>query len=77
MDTLASGVVMSTPRALCAVSEDRQWLVVLEKIVRTLRWCIYRYHEGRRDPWKWHGDRLDTGQDAHEVLRAFLAGRTA
>lgn len=68
MDTLASGVVVSA-RALVALSEDRQWLVVLDH----QRWSLLE-----RDWGSYHLITTfeDTGQDAHEVLREFLEGRS-
>jgi hypothetical protein len=68
MDTLASGAVVM-PRALVAISEDRKFLVVLHEPV----WIVYE------DRPKGYLPRRDiilyTGQDAHEVLAAFLADR--
>ena len=67
--------IVNQPRALVALSEDRQWLVIQAKTV-----------DGR-SKWRfWKRDRQclsysldtsiryveDTGQDAHEVLREFL-----
>lgn len=70
-------VEMTQPRALVALSEDRQWLVVLFPNVHKLRdmWAILRC--------KWDGDFTrwdtvaDTGQDAHAVLAALLSQQEA
>lgn len=71
------------PRALVALSEDRQWLVVLEPE----RWSgfgVYRreWMSGTfatSGYWHWvrakRGYAEDTGQSADEVLAAFLEGR--
>ena len=68
------------PRATCALSADRQWLVVLEPPSRWQRefrgqHCFY--------VWARRGSRMslhkllgpDTGQNANEVLAQFLEGR--
>ena len=65
------------PRALVALSEDRQWLVVLD--VHGV-WNVMGKRFGQATHgfwWKSEGDIEDTGQDAHEVLAAFLEGRNA
>ena len=56
------------PRAIVALSEDRQWLVVLFPNVHKLRdmWAILRC--------KWDTV-ADTGQDAHAVLAEWMAGQ--
>lgn len=72
----AKSVLETTqPRALVALSEDRQWLVVLDCHGR---WSIMgkRFGQAAHGFW-WTGvvDIEDTGQSAHEVLREFLEGR--
>ncbi|TXH50922.1 MAG: hypothetical protein E6Q97_19405 [Desulfurellales bacterium] len=64
----------SVPRALCAVSEDRQWLVVVEDSDWRVR---KRDGEGRYVPPDEDGGWwvIDTGQDAHAVLASWLEGR--
>ena len=59
-------------RALSAVSEDRQWLVVLYE-GEAMGWQIYQFRwDGFTfEPCCWEED---TGQDAHEVLAAWLEG---
>ena len=66
-------------RALVALSEDRQWLVVLEHnehgAVHKERWHVYHYHPHFVNPWHWSSSRDDTGQSADEVLRDWMEGR--
>lgn len=79
------------PRAVVAISEDRQWLVVLNpepfgwgEDQQSLWWSTYHW-DSESMLWAYEyppGDRRvtsrgirDTGQDAHEVLREFLEGR--
>ena len=66
-------------RALVALSEDRQWLVVNERWPHGTFFMIYRWdvQPNMVEPWRWVDKEDDTGQDAHEVLREFLAGREA
>lgn len=74
------------PRALVAISEDRQWLVVLDADAVRPRgiegprcFTIYEHeYVGSVYPVRTFTAREwyeDTGQDAHEVLAAFLASR--
>lgn len=58
------------PRALVALSEDRQWLVVL----RDGYWTMYQ-HAGYVDDYQMWADLSDTGQDAQDVLAQFLERR--
>jgi hypothetical protein len=76
MDTLASGAVVM-PRALVAISEDRQWLVVLEDVFSNGgAWVIYRDAEDDvKRPWVLEAWRDDTGQSAESVLAGWLEGR--
>lgn len=65
------------PRALVALSEDRQWLVVLD--VKNV-WNVMEKRYGQATHgfwWKSVQDIRDTGQDAQDVLAAFLEGRDA
>lgn len=59
-------------RAVVAISDDRQWLVVLPKAIKQWRGC--RLNE-LGDVMQQYGLDKDTGQDAWDVLAAFLAGR--
>ena len=63
-------------RAVVAVSDDRQWLVVLTP---EGRWSLAGWglnHSGHH-MWVTVRDIEDTGQDAHEVLREWMEGRDA
>lgn len=67
----------SEPRALVALSEDRQWLAVLD--VKNV-WNVMEKRYGQATHgfwWKSVQDIRDTGQDAQDVLAAFLEGRDA
>lgn len=63
------------PRAIVALSEDRQWLVVLKQS----RWFALwdREYALLMVPQYEVFERVadDTGQDAHDVLAAWLDGR--
>lgn len=61
------------PRALVALSEDRQWLVVRFE----LGFETFRLVNEAGKPFGFFAERWtnDTGQDAHEVLAAWLEGR--
>jgi hypothetical protein len=64
-------------RALVAISEDRQWLVVLEDVFSNGgAWVIYRDAEDDvKRPWVLEAWRDDTGQSAKSVLAGWLEGR--
>jgi hypothetical protein len=64
-------------RALVAISEDRQWLVVLEDVFSNGgAWVIYRDAEDDvKRPWVLEAWRDDTGQSAESVLAGWLEGR--
>lgn len=70
-------------RAVVAISEDRQWLVVLHPELRRFRFYgmddfgAYKpFHAIVRPLPAGRTSYLDdTGQDAHEVLAAWLEGR--
>ena len=67
-----------TPRALVALSEDRQWLVVLmpgPESEGQHYWHFIRWLNGESSFWDHDEFWADTGQDANEVLAAFLEGR--
>lgn len=70
---------VSQPRALCALSEDRQWLVVLAPEPwagqTKLHWHVVHWESSEDGFWEQDHFWEDRGQDAHEVLRAFLEGR--
>ncbi|MCA9880740.1 MAG: hypothetical protein KC442_23245 [Thermomicrobiales bacterium] len=65
-------------RALVALSEDRQWLVVLgaEPDAEGRHWWRFIRWIGGGDGF-WEHDEFwqDTGQDAHAVLATWLEGR--
>ena len=67
---------VSKPRAVVALSDDRQWLVVLTP---QGHWDVlgqgYAYY--RNSVWVSLNSSADTGQDAHEVLREWMEGRDA
>lgn len=65
------------PRALVALSEDRQWLVVLDPEPEDWDEMHFNLFHFSRRWWTWEHELLinDTGQDAHEVLEKFLEGR--
>ncbi len=63
------------PRALVALSEDRQWLAVLD--VKNV-WNVMEKRYGQATHgfwWKSVQDIRDTGQDAHAVLAEWIAGQ--
>lgn len=64
------------PRAMSAISEDGQWLVVIEELDGVDQWCKYR-HAGSWSPisWLFQSSIPDTGQDANDVLRELMEGR--
>jgi hypothetical protein len=59
-------------RAVVALSEDRQWLVVLRPAGD---WMVHHWIELNQS---WYARQFipDTGQSADEVLDAWLEGRT-
>ena len=59
-----------TPRALVALSEDRQWLVVLSDATNN-PWSVYRHSPG--DTYLLWACKPDTGQGADAVLADWLA----
>ncbi len=66
-----------TDRAVVAISEDRQWLVTMEP---QSKWTPsepprFSVLEWRGVEWRLIRWVEDTGQDAHEVLAAFLRER--
>ena len=64
------------PRAIVALSEDRQWLVVLNPSDRVSPvWFIYKWCHACPRAWTYETWRENTGQDAHDVLAAWLDGR--
>lgn len=66
-----------TPRALVALSEDGQWLVVTTIGVSEAVWiAMQQIGSGMTMRYEFRFILADdTGQDAHAVLAAFLAGR--
>jgi ribosomal protein S27AE len=63
------------PRALVAISEDRHWLVTHEANEMPLHFAVWRRAGSHVIGWIFERYVEDTGQDAHEVLAAFLADR--
>ena len=65
----------SKPRAVVAISDDRQWLVVLNSSSPDVQasWNVYKRDWTGDYACDYHERQLDTGQDAHEVLREFLS----
>ena len=60
-----------TDRAVVALSEDRQWLVVLRP---DGTWVIY--HDRITAYASYEDAGGDTGQDAHDVLREWMEGQS-
>ena len=58
------------PRALVALSDDRQWLVIHDD---DQAWDIWQRKGDLGYVYESYVD--DTGQDAHDVLAAWLEGR--
>ena len=70
-----AGLPEPQPRALVALSEDRQWLVVLD--VKNV-WNVMEKRYGQATHgfwWKSVQDIRDTGQDAHAVLAEWMEGQ--
>lgn len=71
------------PRHLVALSDDRQWLVVLDPEPYTWMgdnqtyWGIYRWDSNEGQYLFDAAAETDTGQDANEVLASWLAGQEA
>ena len=66
------------PRALVALSEDRQWLVVLEPDIEGHPEATSAFGVWKRDiraGWVLQAAIIDTGQDAHAVLAEWMAGQ--
>lgn len=65
------------PRAIVAISEDRQWLVVLDPEPEDWDEMHFNLFHFSRRWWTWEHELLinDTGQSAHEVLREWMEGR--
>lgn len=72
-----SGEQPQPPRALVALSDDRQWLVVLD-VNNVWKVMEKRYGQAAHGFW-WKSVREieDTGQDANEVLAAWLEASRA
>lgn len=62
-----------TPRAVVAISEDRQWLVVFGVPYRKL-WGVYLFDSAGAGA-DFIKEIDDYGQDAHDVLATFLRER--
>ena len=61
------------PRAIVALSEDRQWLVVLFMLTEdSASWSICQLTDDFLMPYRLKENIPDTGQDAHDVLNEFL-----
>lgn len=66
------------PRAVVAISEDQQWLVVLEPPGWGEKWTFLRWADDMGIFWLSDApDVPDTGQSADEVLASFLEVRNA
>ncbi len=61
------------PRAVVAISEDRQWLVVPQ--ASDIDWFLVMELDRDRTGYHEYDSIPDTGQDAHEVLAAWMEGR--
>lgn len=69
-------VEMTQPRALVALSEDRQWLVVLFMLTEdSASWSICQLTDDFLMPYRLKENIPDTGQDAHAVLAEWIAGQ--
>lgn len=65
-------------RAVVAISDDRQWYTILDKKPNRTDGKMYFTIYGWSDfmnSYQWRDIVEDTGQDAWDVLAAFLAGR--
>ena len=70
-----AGLPEPQPRAIVALSEDRQWLVVLEPDIEGHPEATSAFGVWKRDiraGWVLQAAIIDTGQDAHDVLNEFL-----
>ena len=73
-----AGLPEPQPRAIVALSEDRQWLVVLFMLTEdSASWSICQLTDDFLMPYRLKENIPDTGQDAHAVLTQFLEGRDA
>lgn len=63
------------PRAIVALSEDRQWLVMLRPDSDPGMWLAYRLLPLTLELIPQRPAIPDTGQDAHKVLAAWMEGR--
>lgn len=65
------------PRALVALSRDRQWYTVLDKEAHRSGKRYFTLFEWSdfMGAYQWRDLIEDTGQDAHEVLAVWLEGR--
>ena len=69
-------------RAVVAVRDDREWVVFLERHQEWMdageeEWQIFRWDEPHGCRFICVARAIDAGQDAHEVLAAFLREREA
>ena len=71
-----AGLPEPQPRAIVALSEDRQWLVTPDPAGHPL-WFVFHWEETATDVgWMVQDKMIEAaGQDAHEVLAAWLEGR--
>ena len=70
------GLPEPQPRALVALSEDRQWLVTPDPAGHPL-WFVFHWEETATDVgWMVQDKMIEAaGQDAHAVLARWLEGR--
>lgn len=69
-----SGVMVDKPRALVAISPDRQWLVVQPREGSGFaeNFAVYQIAP---DAYRLEDYVKNTGQDAHDVLASWLEGQ--
>ena len=78
-DEIEDDLRKSPPRSLVALSEDRQWLVVLQPVEKYGKVALFRFYR-KHDLFHHYAHAgiepiEDTGQDAHEVLRDAIAAQ--
>ena len=69
-----AGLPDPQPRALVALSEDQQWLVVKPRVGSGFE-ANFAVYQIAPDAYRLEDYIPDTGQDAHEVLAAWLEGQ--
>lgn len=61
-------------RAIVALSDDRQWLAMLRPAPEEHMWLVYRFHPLTLELIPQRPAIRDTGQDAHQMLAAWMEG---